>query len=88
MRRFVVEPYRWPDGLAYQRFDVGERIAHVFWRREHFLDNYADYGLADPPYGFEWVRYGPDVLLIDLSTGIINQVVYGVFDDGPPPEGY
>jgi Ni/Co efflux regulator RcnB len=85
--RFVGPRYEWPHGFAYQRFEVGQRIAHVFWRPVHFLDDYADYGLADPPYGFEWVRYGPDVLLIDLNTGIVGQVIYGVFDDGPPPDG-
>ena len=87
MRRFVADPYYWPPGLAYQHFDVGQRIAHVFWRPTRFLEDYADYGLADPPYGFEWVRYGPDVLLIDLGTGIVGQAVYGVFDEGPPPDG-
>ena len=32
-----------------------------------------------PPWGYEWVRYGPDAVLIDVRTGQILQVRYGVF---------
>ena len=33
----------------------------------------------DPPYGYVWVRYGDDALLVDVDTGEILRVVYGVF---------
>jgi Ni/Co efflux regulator RcnB len=87
MRQFVAEPYRWPHGYAYHRFVIGRRLARDYWTPDYYIDNYADYGLADPPYRFEWVRYGPDVFLVDLDSGIIGQVVYGVFDESPPPDG-
>ena len=36
------------------------------------------YGLPEPPYGYDWVRVGPDALLVDYS-GRIVQVVRAVF---------
>ena len=41
--------------------------------------DYWLFGLDVPPYGYEWVRYGPDALLIDLRSGEVIQVVYGRF---------
>jgi Ni/Co efflux regulator RcnB len=38
------------------------------------------FGLAPPPYGYEWVRNGDDALLIDTNTGEILQVEYDVFE--------
>jgi len=36
-------------------------------------------GLQPPPPGFQWVRQGPDVVLVNLRTGQIIDVAYGVF---------
>jgi Ni/Co efflux regulator RcnB len=36
-------------------------------------------GLIDPPYGYVWVRYGPDALLVNVENGLILSVMYGVF---------
>ena len=36
-------------------------------------------GQALPPPGFDWVRSGPDALLIDQFSGRIVQVVRNVF---------
>ena len=47
----------------------------------------AVYDLDPPPPAFEWVRYGPDILLIDLGSGQIAQVIYGAFDDASSDEG-
>jgi Ni/Co efflux regulator RcnB len=29
--------------------------------------------------GYQWVRYGPDLLLVDIATGQVVDVRYGVF---------
>jgi Ni/Co efflux regulator RcnB len=78
---FHASPYHWPHGYRYHRYAVGYRLPHSFWIRDYYLDNYTDYGFDPPPVDFEWVRYGPDALLIDLDSGAIAQVVYGAFDD-------
>jgi Ni/Co efflux regulator RcnB len=86
--RFAGPRYRWPHGYAYHRYAVGYRLPRVYFVHDYFIDDYVDYGLAPPPDDYEWIRYGPDILLVDLDTGEIAQVVYGVFDevDGPPDE--
>jgi len=35
--------------------------------------------LVAPEAGFQWVRYGPDVLLVNVTTGEVVDAVYGVF---------
>ena len=41
--------------------------------------NYAALGLTPPPPGFIWVRYGPDLVLVNQMTGEIADVAYDVF---------
>jgi Ni/Co efflux regulator RcnB len=33
-----------------------------------------------PPKGYRWVRYGPDLLLVNVRTGRISDVIYGAFN--------
>jgi Ni/Co efflux regulator RcnB len=84
---FHADPYRWPRGYHYRRFAEGGVLPRRFWTRDYYLDNYALYDLDPPPPDFEWVRYGPDILLLDLNSGQIAQVVYGAFDDADADEG-
>ena len=83
--RFAASPYRWPGGYAYRRYAVGGVLPRAFWVRDYYIDNYVDYGLEAPLPDFEWVRYGPDIVLVNLDTGDIAQVVYGVFDEADAP---
>ena len=73
------DPYRWPHGYGYRRYELGGRLPAVFWSADYYIYDYDDFGLDMPPPGFQWVRYGPDLLLIDLSDGEIAQVVYGAY---------
>ena len=84
---FHAERYRWPHGYRYRRFAVGYALPRRFWVHDYFLDNYALYDLDPPPQNFEWVRYGPDILLVDLNSGAIAQVIYGAFDETAGAEG-
>ncbi len=36
-------------------------------------------GLEAPPPGCVWVRYGPDLLLVQRYSGQIVDVIYGAF---------
>jgi Ni/Co efflux regulator RcnB len=49
-------------------------LAHQFW-----FNDWALLGLGPPPRGFVWVRYGPDLLLVNTRTGQIADVIYGAF---------
>jgi Ni/Co efflux regulator RcnB len=54
-------------------------LPSVFLGGAYFYDNYGALGLAPPPAGYRWVRYGPDLLLVNVVTGRIADVVEGAF---------
>ncbi len=43
------------------------------------MTDYWDYDLPVPPFGYQWVRVGPDVLLINIATGFVAETIYGLF---------
>jgi Ni/Co efflux regulator RcnB len=51
----------------------------LFLSSAYYFDNYGNYGLYAPPFGYRWVRYGPDLLLVQIGTGRIADVIYGAF---------
>jgi Ni/Co efflux regulator RcnB len=79
-RRFAAPRYRWPHGYGYRRYAVGGYLPRAFWSPDYYVTDYVSFGVEAPPPDFQWVRYGPDLLLIDEDTGEVSQTVYGVFD--------
>ena len=77
--RYHWQPYNQPPGWHYQRWAYGQVLPSPFWVRAYWINSYYDFGLGDPPYGFVWVRYGDDALLVDVESGQILSVEYGVF---------
>lgn len=77
--RFRWEPYRRPPGFYYRRWVFGEVFPRAFWARDYWLTDYYRFGLLNPPYGYVWVRYGEDAVLVNVYTGTILRVAYGVF---------
>jgi Ni/Co efflux regulator RcnB len=73
------DPYRWPHGYAYRHWDVGYRMPPVFLVRDYYVD-YSVYGLEAPEPGFQWLRYGPDLVLVSLATGEIVQCIEGAYE--------
>ena len=71
--------FRYPSGFAYQRWTTGAILPSAFLSAPYFYDGYASLGLAPPPAGYRWVRYGPDLLLVNVFTGRVADVVDGVF---------
>jgi Ni/Co efflux regulator RcnB len=51
----------------------------LFLSSAYFFNDYYRMGLEGPPYGYQWVRYGPDLLLVQLGTGQVSDVIYGAF---------
>ncbi len=76
--------------MAYRSYRRGERLPRALILRSYFIADFLALGLEEPPYGDQWIRFGPDALLIDPVTGQVLDAVYGVYDDGgyvpPPPE--
>lgn len=71
--------YHYPHGYAYRHWAVGGILPHLFLSNLYYWTNWAALGLGPPPPGYVWVRYGPDLLLVDRYTGRIADVIYGAF---------
>lgn len=71
--------FRYPPGFAYRRWITGAILPPIFLSSAYFYDNYAPLGLGPPPAGYRWVRYGPDLLLVNVVTGRVADVVDGAF---------
>lgn len=78
-RKYHRGAYHRPHGWYYRRWSYGQILPFIFFSQNYWLNDWYDYGLPVPPYGYEWVRYGDDAILVDVRTGMILQVMYGVF---------
>jgi len=77
--RYHFGAYRRPSGWYAHRWVYGERLPHAWFARDYWIGNYVTFGLIAPPDGYEWIRVGDDALLVDVDTGEVLQVEYGVF---------
>lgn len=77
--RFHYGSYHRPAGWYYRRWAYGEYLPRMFWVEPYWIDDWWLFDLPIPPYGYEWVRYGDDALLINIYTGEILEVEYDVF---------
>lgn len=72
-------PYRYPHGYSYRRWSIGLLLPSLFLAPTYYYDDYYGLGLGGPPPGYRWVRYGPDLLLVNLRTRRIVDVIYDAF---------
>jgi Ni/Co efflux regulator RcnB len=80
--RYRTAPYAFPRGYygwAGHAWRRGEWLPSVFILDSYFINDWYDFGLYDPAYGYEWIRVGADALLVDLATGQVVDVVPGVY---------
>jgi nickel/cobalt transporter regulator len=79
IERIHIAPFVYPPGWAYRQWAVGAVLPPLFLVRDYWYADWAALGLAPPEPGFQWVRYGPDLLLVNATTGQVVDVAYGVF---------
>ena len=72
-------PFVYPPGWGYQRWAIGAFLPPFFLVRDYWYPDWDLLGLPPPPPDYQWVRYGPDLLLVDLTSGEVVEVVYDVF---------
>jgi Ni/Co efflux regulator RcnB len=72
-------PFHYPHGYHYRRWHIGWVLPHIFLSNHYYFNDWATLGFGPPPPGYVWVRYGPDLLLVNRHTGRIRDVVYNVF---------
>lgn len=71
--------YAYPRGWHYRHWSIGVRLPPILFGPSYYYGGWAALGLEEPLPGYSWVRYGPDLLLVNLHTGEVEDVVYGVF---------
>ena len=71
--------FRYPAGYGYRHWVRGQLLPVVFLSPVYFYTDFVILGLEPPPYGYRWIRFGPDLLLVNIRTGEIMDVEYGVF---------
>jgi Ni/Co efflux regulator RcnB len=71
--------FAYPPGWRYRQWQIGQRLPPLFLAPGYFYPGYAALGLQVPPPGYNWVRFGPDLLLVNLATNEVEDVIYGVF---------
>ena len=73
-------PWVYPPGYAYRLWAVGAILPPLFWREPtYYYTDWASMGLPPPDPGFQYVEYGPDLLLVNVATGEVVQVFPGAF---------
>ena len=77
--RYRAPAFVYPRGYSYRIWYPGNRLPLLFLTTQFFFDNFRTLGLEVPPPGYRWVRYGPDLLLVNVRTGDIDDVIYGAF---------
>jgi len=74
-----ITPFIYPHGWGYRRWVIGAALPALFLVPAYYYAEWAALGLPPPDPGFQWVRYGPDLLLVNVTTGQVVDVVYGAF---------
>ncbi|RVT93993.1 RcnB family protein [Sphingomonas crocodyli] len=78
---YRVPRYVGPRGYAYsyRRWSPGFRIDPWFYGNSYWINDPWGYRLP-PAYGpYRWVRYYDDVILVDIQTGIVRDIIYDFF---------
>ena len=77
---FHLSPYYAPyRNWSYRRFSVGLFLDSLFYDQRYWIGDPYDYRLPPAPYGTRWVRYYDDVILVDVYTGEVLDVIYDFF---------
>ncbi|HEY6816382.1 MAG TPA: RcnB family protein [Croceibacterium sp.] len=69
-------PYRY---YSYRRYGVGTTMGSLFYGSSYWIVNPWQYRLPDVWGPYRWVRYYDDVLLVDIYTGQVVDVIYNFF---------
>ena len=73
-RASYVAPYR---GWKYRPVRAGERLRAPFYRPSYVIAEPGRYGLAVARGERRWIRYGDDILLVDIQAGRVLKVLPG-----------
>ena len=69
-------PYR---NYYYSRLSIGYYLDSLFFGSRYWIDDPWRYRLPEVYGPYRWVRYYDDVLLVDMYTGEVVDVIYDFF---------
>jgi Ni/Co efflux regulator RcnB len=81
VNRFRARRFVYPRGFAYRRWAIGALLPAALIAAPFYFSDYDALGLRRPPPGYRWVRYGPDVVLVNERTREVEDVAYGAIDE-------
>lgn len=73
-------PYRYvyPRGYRHYNWSVGYYLPAPYYSSHYYVD-YGYYRLPPPPRGYRWIRVDNDVYLVAIGSGLIRDILYGLF---------
>jgi len=77
--RYKVVRYAPPAGYRHYTWYRGAHLPRAYYAPRYVVHDYGSYRLRSPPRGYHWVRVDNDVVLAAITTGIVMQVVSGIF---------
>ena len=72
-RSAYVAPVR---NWSYRPVNVGYRLQPSFYGSRYYISDYSAYHLRAPSRWQQWIRYGNDLLLVNIRTGRVLQVIH------------
>ncbi len=66
-------------GYSYERFGIGIYLDDLFFSSRYWISDPWQYRLPSAPYGYRWVRYYDDVILVNTRSGYVVDVIYNFF---------
>jgi Ni/Co efflux regulator RcnB len=67
--------YRQNYQPTYRAWNRGDRFDSRYASNYRVIDNYRDYQLQAPPYGYQWEQSDNDAVLVALTSGLIGAVI-------------
>lgn len=77
--RYKAVRYYPPRGYHSRDWYRGARMPAAYYAPRYVVRDYHAYRLHAPPRGYHWVRVNNDVVLAAIATGVVLQVVNGIF---------
>jgi Ni/Co efflux regulator RcnB len=77
--RYRGPAFHYPRGFSYRRWSVGALLPGLFLSSTYYWDDWRSLGVDAPPPGRRWVRYGSDLLLVNVRTRRVEDTIYDAF---------
>jgi len=71
--------YSGPRGYSYRPVAVGHRFEPAYYGSRYQVNDYRRYNLPAPTRGARWVRYGNDMVMVNVNNGRVLRVQRAFF---------